>query len=346
MTAYLRITARLPLAAGLELRARLLAARPAWDVEVTEDGLDFTLPLTDGGMDSELTVLEEACRTVERTRPGLLVELSATRVAERPRTEPPAAFGSWEIALLAEGQVPPPPAEGRVTLPPFLRASHRLWFGAELLATLIRDHLTPPPGAPDTRGRPALVLEAVLPAVGLAAVLAGSGAVTLAAEESTCASAQALFGANGRLTDLEPVNTSFSTLARQRDDWSGRFGLIAGHLSPYLISRRLKTLALWLDPEGAVVLAGFAPGPQTAHLLRAAARVGLGLASSIIEDGWAAMKLVLLPQREVLPPLTGSVVPDLVELPEEPFALEPEGTDEPAEDEDSLLVEEEEEGEE
>ncbi len=348
VTAYLRIEARLPLAAGLELRARLLAARPVWDVAATEDGLDFVIPLALGEMDPELTVVEESCRAVERTRPGLAVELTAVRVSEKPAPDPPAAFGPWAIDLLDEGQAPPPPAEGRMALPPFLRPSRRLWFGAELLAALIRDHLTPPPGAPDTRGRPALVLETALPAASLAARLAGSGPVTLAADDLTCASARALFWANGRPTDLEPVSTPFPELARRRDDWTGRFGLIAAHLSPYLVSRRLKTLARWLDPEGALALVGFAPGPQTAHLLRAAARAGLSLASSIALDGWAAMKLVRLPEREALPPLTGSVVPGLVDLPEEPFALESEANEEPAVDEESLMVEaeDEEEGEE
>ena len=347
MTDFLQIQARLPRAAGLELSARILAAHPLWDIELEDDGLNFVIPLTDGQAETELAELEEICRNVEKTRGGVNVELEITE-AEEPQARPtPQAAGPWRVRVLAEGESAPPPRLDQLVLPPYLRASKRLWAGEILLLTLLAEHLTPPPGTPETRGLPALVLESVLPLAPLAAVLAGASTATLAAEEAACASAQAVAAANGKTSALETANQPFKTLIRQRTDWDGHFGLIAVHLSPYLASRRLKTLGRWLRPEGSLILSGFAPGPQTAHLLRAAARAGLCLAGSVIEGDWAAMKLEIAPEREELPPLTGSVVPDLVDLPEEEIAArpDPELDDPEAEeempDEDSLMVEEE-----
>ena len=346
MSDFLQIQARLPRAAGLELSARILAARPSWDVELEDDGLSFVIPLIHGEVDAELTVLEEACRNVERTRGGLAVEVEVARVSERREYSAPVAAGPWRVRALSDNESPPPPRPDQLVLPPFLRASKRLWAGESLLLSLIAEHLTPPPGAPETRGLPALVLESVLPVAPLAAVLAGAAAAWLAAEDSACASAIAVAAANAKTSAVETINQPFKTIIRQRADWENHFGLIAVHLSPYLASRRLKILRRWLRPEGSLVISGFAPGPQTAHLLRAAARAGLYLTGSIIEGDWAAMKLGIAPEREELPPLTGSVVPDLVDLPEEASKADEAEFDATVEDEeipdeDSLMVEEE-----
>lgn len=351
MSEYLQIQARLPRAAGLELSARILAARPSWDVELEEDGLSLVIPPADGeeGEQTELAVLEEACRNLERARTGLAVELDLTRTPERPQGFAPLAAGPWRVRVLGEGESPPPPRPEQLALPPALRASKRFWAGEILLLTLIAEHLTPPPGAPETRGLPALMLASLLPTAPLAAVLAGASTAFLAADEAACASATAIAAANSRLSAVTVFNQPFKTLARQNPDWEGHFGLIGVHLSPYLASRRLKVLRRWLRPEGSLLVSGFAPGPQTAHLLRAAARAGLYLTGSVIEGDWAAMKLEIAPEQAELPPLTGSVVPDLVDLPEEsPEAqaglLEPEEEEMP--DEDSLMVEEEDDDEE
>lgn len=372
MSDFLQIQARLPRAAGLELSARILAAHPLWDIELEEDGLSLVIPLINDqpepateptgpaaeeppnlfpGPDearplrAELIEVEEACRHLEKTRGGFTVELEVTEASERQPWPAPVAAGPWRVRTLAEGESPPPPRPDQLVLPPYLRASKRLWAGESLLLTLIAEHLTPPPGAPETRGLPALVLESVLPVAPLAAVLAGASTATLAAEEADCASAVAIAAANAKTSAVETVNQPFKTLVRKQEEWAGHFGLIAVHLSPYLASRRLKALGHWLRPEGSLVISGFAPGPQTAHLLRAAARAGLYLTGSIIEGEWAAMKLEMTPEREELPPLTGSVVPDLVDLPEEETArpdpeLAPEPEEEEIPDEDSLMVEE------
>lgn len=348
MSDFLQIQARLPRAAGLELSARILAARPSWDTELEDDGLSLVIPLTNGDAEEEqqeLAVLEEACRNIERTRTSFTIYLGVAHVSERPEYSVPVAAGPWRVRALAEGESPPLARPDQLVLPPFLRASTRLWAGESLLLTLIAEHLTPPPGAPETRGLPALVLESVLPVAPLAAVLAGASTAFLAADDAACASAVAVAMANARASAVKTFNLSFKTLIRQQTDWESHFGLIAVHLSPYLAARRLKVLRSWLRPEGSLVISGFAPGPQTAHLLRAAAKAGLYLTGSIIEGEWAAMKLEIAPEREDLPPLTGSVVPDLVDLPEEEAraeaGIEPEPDEEEIPDEDSLMVEEE-----
>jgi hypothetical protein len=135
---------------------------------------------------------------------------------------------------------------------------------------------------------------------------------------------------SGRSIDIEMG--PFSGLERRRPDWAGAFGLILVRLSPYLAARRLRTLARWLAPEGVILAAGFAPGIQTAHLLRAAVRSGLVLESSDLLEGWAAVRLGLGEAGPELPPLTGSLVPTLFDWTED--------EDDQAEaDEDSLMVE-------
>lgn len=324
MAEYLRIQARLPKAAGFELGARLLASRPEWDVEVEEGGLECFIPLIPGQVDAELTVVEESCRAVERSRFENLVDLTVSRTFDLPRVDPPPALGTWRLRKRPENGHQAEPAPDELIWPGPWPAARRWWIGEELLLTLISDHLTPPPGAPETRGRPTLFLTPMPSAGAPAAVRGGTGPLTLIGPEALQRATRELLAANGHHhAEPEAAEQPFTVLARKRDDWHGHFGLIVVHLSPYLAARRLRALAVWLAPEGALLVSGFAPGAQTAHLLRAAARAGLELAASLVVGEWGAMRLVRIPEREVLPPLTGSVVPDLVEPPDEPFCLEP-----------------------
>jgi hypothetical protein len=299
-----------------------------WDIELTGEGLRFFLPWTSGALDEELTVLEEGCRQVERSRGDLTVALAVTR-AEEPEHDPPArpaALGPWP---LAESR-----AEAGIALPPELRLSRARWAGESLLAALATARLTPPPGAPATGGRPVLSLAAGWSPAPLAALLAGCGPVTaLAEEEATAARIRRLADWNGRSIEVEIG--PFSGLNRRRPDWAGAFGLILVRLSPYLAARRLRTLARWLALDGVILASGFAPGIQTAHLLRAAVRAGLVLEASDIMEGWAAVRLGLREPGPELPPLPWSVAPALFDWP----AGDNEGR---AEDEepDSLMVEE------
>lgn len=380
MSSQLLIEARLPRPAGLELSARLLAARPHWDIEVEEDGLHYVLAYVPGALDPELTLLEEACRNLERTRTGLEVELKVSRVTDEltPASAPlPGGFGPWRLVPAEDEGDQPPAGRHFLRLPAGLTASRRWQAGETLLLTALADHLSPPPGAPETRGWPTLVLESSIPLAPVAAARAGSGPVTLLADEGAAALAAELArlnhpgrpqeGSDNPLPDetsspitngdgalplwgLEIISGPFKPLARKRNDWTGHFGLIAVHLSPYLAARRLKTLAGWLRPDGVLIVSGFNPGPQTAHLLRAAARAGLSLAGSVAEGDWAALKLELNPPRPELPPLTGSLVPELVDLPPAEEFPDLEVPDEEAEtiaeDEGLMLAEDEDEVEE
>jgi len=334
VSGYLRIEAGLPRPAALELAARLEAARPLWDIELTDGGLGFFLPWTEGSLDLELTVLEEGCCQAERTRGDLTVALAVTRAEEPPEpTARPASLGPWPLTE-ARGQA-------GIALPPEVGLSRARWAGESLLAGLATAHLTPPPGAPATRDRPVLSLAAGWSPAPLAALSAGSGPVTvLAEEETTAARARHLADWNGRTIQVETGPFSH----RRRPDWAGAFGLILIRLSPYLAARRLRTLARWLAPDGVILAAGFAPGIQTAHLLRAAVRAGLALESSDILEGWAAVRLSPGEAGPELPPLTGSVVPTLFDWPGDEADEDEVEADEL--DEDSLMVEDEPEGDE
>jgi len=284
----------------LELAARLEAGRPLWEIELTGAGLGFFLSWTPGGLDGELTFLEEGCRQVERTRGDLTVTLAVTR-AEGPGDPAPrpAVLGPWPLAG-TRGQ-------GVIALPPEFSLSRPRWAGEELLAGLSAAFLTPPPGAPETRGRPVLSLAAGWSLAPLAALAAGSGPVTVLAEEEVTAVRL------GRLAEwndrpVRVVPGPFPDRLRP-DSWTGAFGLILLRLSPYLASRRLRTLARWLAPDGLILAAGFAPGRETAHLLRAAVRSGLVLEASELRAGWAAVSLSLKAGGPELPPLTGRVPP-------------------------------------
>ena len=319
--------------ANLELCARLLAERPYWDIEIDDDGLSFVIPLVPGRVDEELPVLEEACRGLERLRSGLESELDVSRSQARPTFPTPPALGPWRLLQADPGEELPSSGDstgssGRLLiLPPTFSFSHRQWAGEALLLTALADHLSPPPGAPETRGKPALIMESIPPLTPLAALQAGAGPISLITDEPSLSlwADPLAFNRQDKAETVECLTLPFKSLSRRRDDWLGRFGLIAVYLSPYLSSSRLKSLAGWLHPEGAIIISGFAPGPQTAQIMRSAARAGLELVDSVNDGDWAAMKLRLTPAREELPPLTGTVVPDLVDLPpEEESGPEPE----------------------
>ena len=330
MSGYLRIEAGLPRPAALELAARLEAGRPLWDIELTGAGLRFFLPWVAGRLDEELTLLEEGCRQVERGRGDLTVTLEVTRTEEPEpdQGERPTALGPWP---LAEART-----ETGIALPPEIRLSRARWAGDSLLAGLVTAHLTPPPGAPTTQGRPVLSLAAGWSLAPLAALAAGSGPVTaLAEEETTAARIRRLADWNGRQIEVE--TGPFSGRGRPGPDWA--FGLILVRLSPYLAARRLRALARWLAPDGVILAAGFTPGLQTAHLLRAAVRAGLVLEASDLLEDWAAVRLSPREAGPELPPLTGSVVPTLLD-----WSGEAEAEAETEPESDSLMVEDGEDG--
>lgn len=338
MPEYVSIKARLPHGAGLELSARLLAARPHWDIELDGEELFFTVDLIRGQMDSELRVVEEACRHLECVKNVELRDFWVERVSEPLAWSAPASAGPWRLLVLKEGEAAPAPRPDRLALPPESVASARFWAGESLSLTALADILTPPPGAPETRGKALLALGHTRPLVPVAALLAGAAEVTLISDAAACEFARTVAALNGKAAALCCECEDFNTLAKNKTEWTGRFSQIALHLSPYLAVRYLKTLAAWLAEDGVIIISGFAPGPQTAQLLRSAARAGLLLAASSAEGAWALMRLKKVPAREELPPLTGSVVPALRDLPPEELAAQ----EEEIPDEESLILDEEE----
>ncbi len=335
---HLFIEARLCPAAGLELSARLLAARPHWDIELDEERASFAIDLVRGELDGELLLLEEALGQLERVKNIEITDFWVRRRAEAPSPAPPASAGPWRLHVLPPGEEPPPPRPDRLCLPFGLSASARFWASESLLLSLAAEHFTPQPGAPETRGRAMLALGHVLPLAPTAALLAGCGEAVLISDGASGERAQGAAALNGKRDALACFSEDFALLAKKMEDWQGRFGLISVHLSPYLAIRRLKVLAGWLAEDGVLIISGFAPGPQTAQLLRAAAKCGLALSASNTEGAWAAMKLEPAPAGEDLPPLTGSVVPALMEA---PLETRPEDGEE-IPDEESLMLDEEE----
>lgn len=327
----------MPQAAGLELSARLMAARPWWDVEVDEAKISLCFELVRGEVDAELTVLEEACAHLERTKNIKIENFWLSKVAEKPAQSCPAALGPWRLEVLNEGDAAPAPRPDRLILPPRSSASKRFWAGENLALSAALEHLTPPPGAPETRGKSVLVLGHGLPLVPTAALLAGAREAILVSDEGACGFAKSAAAFNGKAAALKCSSENFADFCAKQDR-EDSFGLIVLHLSPYLAIRRLKTLVGFLAQDGAMIVSGFAPGPQTAQLLRSAAKNGLILAASNTEGVWAAMKLEPAPAREDLPPLTGSVVPALMDLPPEDFPQEAREDEIP--DEESLIIDE------
>lgn len=338
MPEYLSIEARLPQTAGLEFAARLMAARPHWDVEADEAAVRFSIPLIHGLVDAELAVVEEAALKVERKNVEF-ADFWVRRVFETPVLTQPNAISAWRLQSVEKLDEAPAPRPDRLLLPPKSTASARFWAGESLALSAVAGHLTPPPGAPETRGKAVLVLGHTLPLAPIAALLIGAAEAALISDEAAGDFAKRAAALNGRASALATVTEPFAEAAQKRGEWRGHFGLIVLHLSPYLATRRIKTVVNWLAEDGALIISGFAPGPQTAHLLRAAARAGLCLSASNTLGAWAAMKLELAPKGEDLPPLTGSVVPALVDLPPEEQAAR----EEEIPDEDSLMPEEEEE---
>lgn len=338
MPEYLFIKARLPQGAGLELSARLLAARPHWDIEVADEEFLLSIALIRGQVDAELGVLEEACGQLERVKNIEMQDFWVHRVAEPPAFATPQSAGPWRLLTLKEGEEAPVPRPDRLALPPESAASARFWAGESLALTALAEILTPPPGAPETRGKALLALGHTRPLVPAAALLAGAAEVTLISDAASGDFARNVAALNGKASALSCECEDFGALTKSKGDWAGRFSQIVLHLSPYLAIRRLATLAAWLAEDGAIIIAGFAPGPQTAQLLRSAAKAGLFLAASATEGAWALMRLEKIPAREELPPLTGSVVPALRDLPPEELAAQ----EEEIPDEESLMLDEEE----
>jgi hypothetical protein len=224
-------------------------------------------------------------------------------------TEPETAPGALPGAPDESGG--PPRARRRrraregpsVALPPSLVLSPRRRLEISLAASLMADWLSPPPGAPDTRGLPCLVCSegpAVLP---LAALKLGSGPVTfLCAGEEASHSAAELAAGNGEEGRIETLSAPLARSLKPNGMLSGRrFGIVCLAIPPTAAARLLAALASLLEPSGRIILAGPELGHQTATLHKAAFKAGLSLCYSIIRDDTAALSLELPRPRRAVP---------------------------------------------
>ncbi|MDR1546185.1 MAG: hypothetical protein LBU12_05645, partial [Deltaproteobacteria bacterium] len=166
-----RLEIDLPDEDAADVSARLLAARPAWDLASRAEGLTMPCPPQ---VRPDLQLVREVLKTARRGR------CAKTRVAlrwrpEAPETAPLTQTGPWELAVAAE---PRPETDARrLYVPRPLSLSPRLRVWTSLAVAALTDFLTPPPGARDTRGGRTLILDGGPGLLAAAALRSGAGHV-------------------------------------------------------------------------------------------------------------------------------------------------------------------------
>ena len=249
----------------------------------------------------------------------LSVKISIVESVNWPN--PPVALGPWRLTDVGNLRELPPIKADRLFFTQ--NFSPKFWQNQTLLAQALSDWLNPPPGAPVSRGLPALFLSDFLPLAPLAAVYGGAGAVEIISENEKLA---LNFLELNQQSSAVKILGSFNKVLKQKL-LQDSYAFIGLSLSPFLTARRLKHLALHLAEGGRILITDFVPGSQTAYLLRAAAKCGLILSSSfMLEDQgriWASMILEKEEWQEKLPAIEGGLVPDLEEVPEEETVLLP-----------------------
>jgi hypothetical protein len=190
--------------------------------------------------------------------------------------------------LEGEGPFPLGP---ELNVPHQLFASPRRQLELEMAAMAAREHLCPPPGAPDNRGGRTLVVMDGPPLLPLAALAMGSGEVTLAfSDESTGRLLEALLSENPGMGAVVPLKGGIHTLARRHgEEFREAFSLVICALSPYLANRHLKTLSGFLKETGTLALPCVSGIQQITLAQKAATRAGLDLYSSVVEKDQAML---------------------------------------------------------
>jgi hypothetical protein len=171
-----------------------------------------------------------------------------------------------------------------------------------LAIAALTDRLTPPPGAPETRGQNVLILEEGPALLTAAALKSGAGRVFLVClEDATVESAQAIAERLGLSDRLELVLSPLGALVTERARlWNETFSLAVASASPYALARRLKNLYHWLIPkESRLVCAGMAAGTQASLILKSAFKAGYLLHSSATADGYCVVNLARRPASSV-----------------------------------------------
>ncbi|MDR2198216.1 MAG: hypothetical protein LBR53_01945 [Deltaproteobacteria bacterium] len=188
-----------------------------------------------------------------------------------------------------------------INIPSFLRVSPRGQTELSLAVSAVQDYLTPPLGAPETRGQKALILSegpALLP---LATRLLGSGELFFAfSRDETASNLKRLLEANPDVGGITPIQFSLPSLIKiHNDDFQNAFSLIASDLPPGVLNRHLKSLSAWLKVTGRLVLASFAGAQQISISQKAAEKSGLVLYNSVYGEGGAMLSFVKPRPRDV-----------------------------------------------
>ncbi|MDR1576617.1 MAG: hypothetical protein LBT86_00070 [Deltaproteobacteria bacterium] len=303
---YWRLIARLPFESSQELLGRLLVERPLWDPQIAKDPeappeskVDHILSMVVrvggeedfGGLD--LDYFRETLKRVTQNRPLVpkleIIWLPCPPPEERQEIH---QLGPWLI------NVEPNPARRVLSLPEPLWLSPRAKAIATLALEALTERLTPPPGAPETRGLKTLILEEGPALLTAAALLSGSGPITLVTiEEATTQSALAIAEQLGRTELLEIIHSPLTALAKEFDHrWRDAFNLAIISRSPYAIGRRLKNFLGWITPDqGRLIVAGPADGLQSTFILKNSFKAGFFLHSSAAKDGFCVINLARRP---------------------------------------------------
>jgi hypothetical protein len=277
-----------------DLLARLLATKPLWDPYLADHGLSliFHSPKAKDDVPSAALDLALVRDVVAKAARGKLGRVKTTLSWQRePKViDPVVRLGPMAFSIGKQDDL-----EGHLALPQLAPLSPRLksWYGLALSAAAT--FLTPPPGAPTTKGGHTLIVDEnpVIPA--LTALAHGSERVVTVCSEDYMARlthlAAALNGLDSALeTVLAPIPPWPKSLNR---DWRGQFSLIVVNHSQHLASRLLKDLATWLAPEPSrIILTGIHTGTQSAYIIKAASKAGLSLQDTTMDGNWSVMNLV------------------------------------------------------
>ncbi|MDR0548030.1 MAG: hypothetical protein LBI10_01235 [Deltaproteobacteria bacterium] len=296
----------------LELSARLLVERPLWEPEIVWDpekayedpGIYGSLELAvrvNPSDDSQLgptladdlDYFNQTLKKVAASRSiATKVELWWLPIPPVPANRAVRRLGPFRVT---SETTPPLDVSGRhLFLPDPLYLSPRAKNVADLALLAITERLSPPPGAPETRGFKTLIFEEGPALITAAALQGGSGPVTLVCGEAeTARSAKALVDRLNPPDPLEMVHSPLGVLVKEKAaSFQEVFHLIIVSLSPYAVARRLKYFFDWLKPgPGRLIVTGMAAGIQTSLILKSAFKAGFSLNASATSEGFCVVNL-------------------------------------------------------
>jgi hypothetical protein len=264
-------------------KSDIIADGPAEGAEINEDGA------------TEKT--EPADQTTEGAESNYADERGLTEEKETPETSDAAGRSILPPPPVQDFQdySPVQPVRPPVLVCPAPSPSPRLKAWLDLAASALTNYLTPPPGAPRTKGAKTLIFDEAPALLAAVALSAGAGEVTAVCSPGPRAGfAMRTAGKNGfgdRLTVLQaglPPWPQKTTLP-----WVGYFDLIVINYSPYLTTKFMRAASSWLAaPNSRLVVAGLHVGQQTSLVIKAASRVGMSLLETSTSEQWTVMSLL------------------------------------------------------